>query len=105
MVATSNIITTSLQIQFWPKIRYDGVEQAGVGFAKSMNKMSQDGRGVADAMTAQDVTNRRKADLNLRNELRKLITEISPEQMAIHQLTCRSNDDAKWGSVADLVKA
>ena len=70
-----------------------------------MNKMSQDGRGVADAMTAQDVTNRRKADLNLRSDLRKLITKISLEQMVIHELTCRSSDDAKWDSVAGLVKA
>lgn len=55
MVATSNMITTSLQSQFGPLIYYHGVEQAGVQFAKTMNKSSQDGRGVGDAMTAQDV--------------------------------------------------
>ena len=56
-------------------------------------------------MTAHDVTNRRKADLKLRFDLRKLIANIFSEYMEIHQLTCRSSDDAKWGSVAGLVKA
>jgi hypothetical protein len=80
-VAKFDIITTSLQSHFWSLISSDtNAEKAGVAFAKAMNQLSQDGRGVVHAMTTPDTRSRRGADSLLRSSLGMLITEISESQ-------------------------
>ena len=104
-VADEGIIATSLQSQFWSLLSYMDVKRADRIFAQTMNQLSQEGRCMANAMATQNTRTRRQSDSNLRFRLRMLITEMSTDQWRIHQLTLRSSDDAKWTTVAGLIKA
>ena len=90
MVATSESLTTSLDRHFWSLLSSDtDAKKAGVAFAKAMDQLSEDGRGMVDAMTTPETRSRHGADSFLRSSLGKLITEIFESQKIMRNVSFR----------------